>query len=111
MVPVEEAVPAPPPMVRVEGEGELPSPRRVAPGAAARYPTLEEFCATFKPTPGTHEVTVVHPDTSRPVVVRFDLPRGTATVRAAGRVVVFEYGTQDVEIRFMRNGSVRVASD
>jgi len=97
-VPLEIA----PPAERVPLPGERPS----------RPPTIREFIAGYKPTPGKQQIEVVHPFTNAPVKVSFTLPEGNPQrVRLGGglrRSIEFKYGGKDVEIWFYRNGRVVV---
>jgi hypothetical protein len=85
---------------------------REAADADEPVPALSRFADTFRPSPGRHKVTVVHPVTGRPVRVDFRLPDGKPRhVRVRGREVDFDYGNTEVAIRFLRNGKVRVLYD
>src|SRR5436309_14513581 len=46
------------------------------PGGPSRPPTIQEFVAGFKPSPGKQQIEVVHPFTNAPVKVSFTLPEG-----------------------------------
>lgn len=82
----------------------LPSPR------PARPFTHREFAGLFQPQPGNYEVVLTHPVTCCPVKVCFCLPPGCPKkVRVHPREIVFDYGRDEVEIRFIRTGQVRVA--
>lgn len=72
--------------------------------------TLGEFSRYFTPTPGKHDVWVVHPVTNQPVKVCFALPAGKLRDFEVGRREIrFEFsGGREVEIEFCRNGTVRV---
>lgn len=107
-VPLPALAPPMPPI-----EGELPAPRLLAPAvnAPVLVPTPAEFGAGFQPRPGRYEVALLHPDTGRPVLVRFELPPGNPKVRVEKRELEFDYGKYEVEIRFHRNGTVRVEYD
>ncbi len=77
--------------------------------APSRAPTLAEFAAKFQPKPGRYELAIEHPFTGRPVQVSFTLPDGTPRrVKVYRRGVDFDYGRQQVSIRFLRGGDVRV---
>lgn len=84
-----------------------PAPALVAPAKALSH---EEFAAAFKPLPGTHEVVLLHPGTNQPVNVVFTLPQGTPKVHVLRRALIFDYGRQEVEIRFQTGGRVKVVS-
>lgn len=100
---------APPPMAPVEGL--LPAPRPLPALGVAPCPTHAEFAANFRPCAGRYEVLLLHPDTGRPVQVCFELPPGTPKVRVERRELEFDYDRKEVEIRFLRNGTVRVEYD
>src|SRR5262245_37028223 len=67
-----------------------------------------EFVRTFKPTPGTHQVTLLHTRTNQPVAVTFELPAGEPRVHSYPHAIVFDYGRTEVEIRFQVGGKVSV---
>jgi hypothetical protein len=74
-----------------------------------RPPTPAEFASAFKPIPGRHEVVLLHPYTNTPVTVFFDLPPGfPERVVARKRFIEFDYGRDEVEIVFFRDGSYKV---
>lgn len=78
---------------------------------AVRPPTIQEFTAGFKPTPGTHEAVILHPYSNCPVKVSFCLPDGCPKVRVKGslrRAIEFNYIGKDVQIWFYRDGRVKV---
>jgi hypothetical protein len=111
VVPPGPVAPVPPPT------DELPPPRPVEPSVAPPPPpppapaafTVAEFAAGFKPCAGTHQVVLIHPLTGQPVPVQFTLPPGIPKkVRVERRELEFDYGKREVEIRFYRNGSVKV---
>jgi hypothetical protein len=80
------------------------------PGPAAL--TLNDFAATFQPTPGAHEVRIVHPYTKELVTVAFTLPEGAPKqVHVNRRQIDFDYGKRSVSIRFRLKGSVEVTSN
>src|SRR5262249_49236923 len=85
----------------------IPAP---TPGAApGQVLTMQEFAASFQAVPGTHQVNVIHPVTGNPVLVRFTLPAGSPRrVQAGRRDVEFDYGRSAVEIRFEKDGTVKV---
>jgi hypothetical protein len=77
--------------------------------AVRRAPTVAEFATSFEPTAGPHEVELIHPGTGQPVKVAFTLPEGTPSkIRVRRRSLDFEYGRQDVSIRFLIGGRVQV---
>src|SRR5262245_768352 len=81
----------------------LPAPTPVRP------PTHAEFARHFQPLPGRYEVVLLHPYTHCPVQVCFTLPPGCPKkVRVERRELEFDYGRREVEIRFYRDGGVRV---
>jgi hypothetical protein len=75
--------------------------------------TLGDFSRLFAPTPGRHDVWVVHPVTGQPVKVCFVLPTGKLRDFEVGRRFIrFEFARgQAVEIDFRANGTVRVDYD
>ena len=75
--------------------------------------TLTDFSRFFTPTPGKHDVWIVHPVTGQPVQVCFVLPAGKLTeFKVEKREIRFEFrGGQEVEIDFRSNGTVRVDYD
>ena len=75
--------------------------------------TLSEFSRFFTPTPGRHDVWIVHPVTRQPVKVCFTLPGGKLKdFEVDRRTIRFEFrGGQEVEIEFRNNGTVRVEYD
>ena len=110
-------VPPPPrpPVVYVP----VPTPVLVAPGYPVYRPqpvplvppavTLGEFSRAFTPTPGKHDVWVVHPATGQPVKVCFVLPGGRLReFEVDRRSIRFEFRDGDVEIDFRNNGTVNV---
>jgi hypothetical protein len=115
-VPVPASPPPPP---------ELPAPRPVVPDAPAvpagspplltapppvvKALTLEQFAAAFQPCAGTHRVCLIHPRTGQPVDVEFTLPPGVPRkVRVLRRDLEFDYGRQEVDVRFQPRGGVKV---
>jgi hypothetical protein len=80
----------------------------VAPPPAPPAQTLQEFARTFRPAPGTWQVTLVHPRTGAPVTANFTLPAGTPRVIVGPRAVEFDYGRVSVVIAFTINGGIRV---
>lgn len=72
--------------------------------------TLEHFAKCFQPTPGTHHVCIIHPVTCQPVKVCFTLPAGCGCPKVCvhRRSIEFDYGRREVEINFLRNGTVDV---
>lgn len=87
----------------------VPLPIPVVPPVATRPLTLNAFAASFQPKGGHYEVDIEHPVTGQPVHVSFTLPEGTPRrVKVHRLELEFDYGRQDVVIRFPRDGSVRV---
>ncbi len=84
-------------------------PQPVVPPAV----TLSEFSRFFTPTPGKHDVWIVHPATGQPVKVCFALPGGRLKeFEVEKRSIRFEFRNgQEVEIEFRSNGTVRVEYD
>ncbi len=83
----------------------LPPPRP----AAVPVLTHADFARAFKPAPGHYEVVLLHPVTCCPVKVYFALPAGCPKkVRVERRELEFDYGKVEVEIRFLRDGRVKV---
>lgn len=71
--------------------------------------TLSEFSRFFTPTPGRHDVWIVHPATRQPVRVCFTLPAGKLRdFEVDRRSIRFEFRNGDVEIEFRNNGTVNV---
>ena len=62
--------------------------------------TVDDFAATFKPLPGTYEVTFLHPCSKCPVNVTFTLPPGCPKMIVSKRDIYFDYGKSYVDIRF-----------
>jgi hypothetical protein len=93
--------PLPAPMVPVP-----PPPPRPA---AVHVPTLEEFAATFRPAPGTYEVTILHSRTCCPVTICFTLPPGCPQVCVHKHQLDFQYPCEDVRIRCQIFGKVKVS--
>ncbi len=99
-------LPAPSPIVIAPKQLET-----VPPPALVKVPTLAEFATSFVARAGTHEVTVIHPVTGRPVTVSFTLPDGTPKkIDVKRREIDFDYGRSSVTIRFMAGGKVSVRS-
>ncbi len=100
-VPLEIAPPAPP----------VPLPGNGTPRTVGQPMTIYEFAGCFKPTPGTHEMVLLHPYSGCPVKVSFCLPEGCPTVKVKGglrRCIEFSYGKRDIEVWFYRDGRVKV---
>jgi hypothetical protein len=95
--------PQPWPPAKVGDVVPLPSAPMPAAPIAPR-----DFAKTFKPLPGTHEVTFLHPVSNQPVSVVFVLPAGQPRVSCFGNSLVFDYGQHEVEIRFKIGGKVVV---
>ena len=71
--------------------------------------TLEQFSRFFTPVPGEHRVLLIHPRTGRPVPVCFTLPEGKLRHFEVSRDDIdFDFGRNEVEIIFRRNGTVDV---
>jgi hypothetical protein len=114
MEPQQPDVPPPPPM----------EPIPLPPGTAQRPPILlppptsgpivvqamshKDFARAFKPMEGMHKVMLIHPYTCCPVEVCFTLPCGCPKVKCNKHELEFDYGREEVEIRFYRNGEVKV---
>ena len=71
--------------------------------------TIDEFVRTFQPTAGRYQVALLHPRTNSPVTVAFTLPEGTPRVRLSNRELAFDYGRQEVDIRFLLGGRIEVS--
>jgi hypothetical protein len=108
------SMPAKPlPPAKLPDDAEPLPPPKVLPGSVPAAPsaiTPSDFVKTFKPVPGTHEVTFLHPNSKKPVTVAFVLPEGQPRVLYIGNALVFDYGKQEVEIRFKIGGKVVVSS-
>jgi hypothetical protein len=104
--PVVDPTPvAPPPRLVPPPPGDVvPIPAPVM----LRPMTPQEFAACFQPTPGCHEALLIHPGSGCPVLVRFNLPPGCPKVCVHRRELTFNYGCQEVEIRFKLFGKVAV---
>ena len=64
-------------------------------------PTLDQFARCFVPTPGVHEVTVIHPVSKKPVTFCFTLPDcPPCKVEVGKRRLVFDYGKKEVRVIF-----------
>jgi hypothetical protein len=119
--PAPVAVPAPPPgpvlpapaapQVPPPPPPPVPAPAPPVAPALVRPLTHQEFARSFQPTPGTHNVVLLHPRTGAPVNVSFTLPAGTPRVRVRPRELEFDYGRTQVEIRFLFDGRVRVLTN
>jgi hypothetical protein len=96
--------PAPPPVAPPPFVPPMPGPGHHGPM------TLDHFARCFQPTPGTHHVCLIHPVTCQPVKVCFTLPAGCGHPKVCvhKRSIEFDYGRKEVEITFLRNGSVDV---
>ncbi len=106
-------------VVLVVGAAWLPQgvvaqpPAETAPppaGSMVMIPTHQQFAESFKPIPGKHRVTLIHPYTCCPVDVCFELPCECAKcVSADCNDITIRYGLiRKVEIRFYKNGNVKV---
>ncbi len=80
------------------------------PGSVVAIPTHRQFAESFKPVPGKHRVTLIHPYTCCPVDVCFDLPcECVKCVKADCNEITIRYGLiRKVEIRFYKDGGVKV---
>lgn len=87
------------------------TPSPVPPPTPPKPLTLEDFAATFKPEPGTYEVLFVHPVSKKPVTVTFTLPPGCTKVKTDKREITFEYGKQNIRLKFRLLGKVAVITD
>jgi len=71
--------------------------------------TLSEFSRFFTPTPGKHDVWIVHPVTRQPVKVCFTLPGGKLRdFEVDRRSIRFDFRSVEVNIFFRNNGTVDV---
>lgn len=107
--------PVEPPPVMPQQPGELVPPPASGPllpppSGPVVYQAFShrDFAKMFKPVEGTHQVTFIHPYTCCPVQVCFSLPCGCPKVKCSRNEVEFDYGRKEVEIRFYRNGDVKV---
>jgi len=75
--------------------------------------TLAEFSRFIRPTPGKHDVWIIHPVTHQAVRVCFVLPGGKLKdFEVDRRSIRFEFSNgYEVEIEFRNNGTVRVDYD
>src|SRR5262245_28436384 len=92
-VQLEIAPPAPP----------VPLPGNGTTRTVGQPMTIYDFAGCFKPTPGTHEVVLMHPYSGCPVRVSFCLPEGCPRVTVKGslrRCIEFNYGKRDIEVWF-----------
>jgi hypothetical protein len=100
-----DLLPAPQPLSAVPGPSGPSLPAFVPPAV----PTVGEFLATFKPTPGQHDVVLLHPFTHKPVQVRFWLPPGVSGVYPRRHSLLFDAPHYwRVEIWFKPLGGVEV---
>lgn len=91
------------------GSDELPP---ADPQPASRPFTLREFARAFDPAPGDYGVTFVHPRTGELVDVYFSLPHDDLEeVNVDRDRIEFDYDDHEVELRFLRDGRVRVEYD
>jgi hypothetical protein len=75
--------------------------------------TLAEFATSFKPVPGTYEITFLHPIKKCPVTVCFTLPAdcGCPKICVRKHTIEFDYGHHhDVRIHFRLCGKVSVVT-
>jgi hypothetical protein len=68
----------------------------------------QDFAKTFQPQAGAYQVVFVHPRSGQPVTASFVLPPGNPRVYYVPTSLIFDYGRQEVEIRFQIGGKVRV---
>ncbi|MFN4257907.1 MAG: hypothetical protein ACK4RK_01315 [Gemmataceae bacterium] len=98
---MQVALPAPHPAYAPPAPVPPPLVYAPPPLAYACPMTICEFVHTFKPTPGCHEVMLIHPVKKCPVCVKFSLPPGCPRMCAGKREIVFDYGCcQKVRIHF-----------
>lgn len=89
-----------------------PVPEPAPASLASRPVTIEEFAASFQPAPGDYQVVFLHPRTHAPVTVCFTLPPGSPRkICVQRRDLVFDYGRNEVRIRFLLLGRTRVLYD
>lgn len=85
------------------------------PGPQVQALTLEQYSRVFTPTPGKHDVWLIHPCTRQPVLVCFTLPHCGKLERfeVNSRSIEIEFDRPDLEvnIEFRRNGTVKVEYD
>ncbi len=105
--PPQPVIHAPQPVIYPARPVEYIGPPAEVP-VATRVLTHKEFGQVFKPAPGNYEVVLLHPDTCCPVRICFTLPCGCPRVRIERHELEFDYGKVEVELRFRRNGTVRV---
>ena len=99
----------PPGITGTIGGGSTVPATVISPASCAHPITLSDFARSFKPAPGTYKVTFLHPVKCCPVEVCFTLPCGCPHVCVGKRELVFDYGCQQVAIRFkLLCGGVRV---
>ncbi len=97
-----ERLPQPTPSDGAPGQNNLPPP-------ATQILSHRDFAKSFQPLPGTHRVTLLHPDTGQPVTVQFTLPPDALRkTHVAGHEIEFKYKKQQVRIRFKHDGQVSV---
>lgn len=114
-IPVE-TLHAGPPVVALSPEvlppcATCPVPTYVYPVPACGPLTMKEFFKCFKPVPGKHVATVLHPTCKKPVEVCFTLPDCCLkSFEVYRRTVEFDYiGGKEVTIRFRLLGKVDVS--
>lgn len=123
--PAQQPLVVPPPVVvqpRVVVQPQLPSLFTYRQPTYPTYPsvpvvpvapqavTLGEFSRFFTPSPGKHDVWVIHPSTRQPVKVCFTLPPGKLREFDVTRHAIrfeFSHG-YEVDIVFHHNGTVNV---
>jgi hypothetical protein len=110
-VPIVRPVPIVAPVVPVIPA--IPQPIVIPIQPVPQAVTLTDFSRFFAPTPGRHDVWIVHPVTRQPVKVCFTLPPGKLKELDVGsRSIRFEFrGGSEVRIDFRNNGTVRVDYD
>jgi hypothetical protein len=98
-----------PPVILVPPPVIVQRPPVFVPQPVPQALTLAEFSRFFTPTPGKHEVWIVHPVTQRPVLVCFVLPGGKLRdLEVDRRCIHFDFGRDEVDIDFRNDGTVRV---
>jgi len=74
--------------------------------------TMSQFVRTFRPFPGRHQATVIHPRTGVPVTFLFTLPHDEfEEIECEGDSIEIDFDDYEVEIIFTRDGLVRVEYD
>ncbi len=90
----------------------LPPPTTIVPTSPPPM-TVEQFGASFIPTPGVHQATIIHPCTKKPIDVVFSLPElPLKKTRVSKCRITYDYGkTQVVLIFRIIGGKVDVRYD